>query len=97
MLNQRRQARRRENIAADKVARIYSCIPADIRKLDKLCAERSDAFTFVKEDKWGGRYYETAAKNVKFQAPRILSEERLEALREHGKRLAGSASQSQDE
>lgn len=65
-------------IAAEKYADIYSSDPVMIRRMDKLCEARPDAFSLVRADEIG-KYYRCPKKCVKVSAPRIMSEEQRAA------------------
>ena len=71
----------------EKVARIYTCSPVSMRKLDKLCADYPAEYMKVWEEKDAdGRVvaarYQTGCKRVKFSRPAS------EARREQGRRIA---------
>lgn len=56
--------------AVEKVANIYTCIPADIRKLDKLCADHPDTYTCVWEDTlYYAKKYRVASNRIRFSKP----------------------------
>lgn len=60
--------------AEESVAVVYTCNPADKRKLAKLAEEFPDSYRLVKQDEVGVTY-EFDKKLVTFRKPRKLSEE----------------------
>lgn len=76
----------------EKVARIYTCSPVSMRKLDKLCQDYPAEYRKVWEEKDpDGRVtaarYQTGCKRVKFARP--ASEARVE----QGRRIAQMAAE----
>lgn len=76
----------------EKVARIYTCSPVSMRKLDKLCEDYPAEYQRVWEDKDGegkvvAARYQTGCKRVKFSRP--ASEARVE----QGRRIAQMAAE----
>ena len=66
--------------AEDKTARISTCDPASIRKLDKLVKECPEEYSLVSEQDWLGNRsctYKVSAKLISFRKPntRVVSEE----------------------
>lgn len=66
--------------AEDKTARISTCDPIYIRKLDKLVKECPEEYAFVSETSWLGNRsctYEVSSKFISFRKPttRVVSEE----------------------
>jgi hypothetical protein len=75
--------------AADKIASIYTCIPAHIRKLDKLCEKYPDHYKLETQDQYS-RTYLVPKKLIRFCSPaakKILTEEQKEILRERMRRI----------
>lgn len=76
----------------EKVARIYTCSPVSMRKLDKLCQDYPAEYQRVWEEKdEGGRVtaarYQTGCKMVRFKRPAS------EARREQGRKIAALAAE----
>lgn len=65
--------------AASKTAEIFTVIPTDITKLNKMCEKHPDHYKLVRVDKWGGHHYECPASRVRFSPP--ASEAQREAAR----------------
>lgn len=76
----------------EKVARIYTCSPVSMRKLDRLCEDYPAEYqrVWVEKDE-GGRVtaarYQTGCRRVKFGRPAS------EARREQGRRIAQMAAE----
>lgn len=80
----------------EKVARIYTCSPVSMRKLDKLCQDYPAEYVKVWEEKEAeGRVtaarYQTGCKRVKFARPAS------EAMKAHGRLIAGLAAKKRAE
>lgn len=76
----------------EKVARIYTCSPVSMRKLDRLCEQYPEEYVKVWDEKDAdGRVtaarYQTGCKRVRFVKP--ASEARIE----QGRRIAAMASE----
>ena len=69
----------------DKIARIYTCNKALIRKLDNFCLS-NPVFTLIKKDKYAG-WYECPKKCIKIHKPRVQTEENSNVRAERMKRI----------
>jgi hypothetical protein len=70
----------------EKEARIYSCNPALIRKLDKLCEDFPEQFKKTKEDKYS-KWYIIPKKFVRIGKPVNITEEQRKAKSEYAKHI----------
>lgn len=61
---------------------IYTCDRKLMNRLDGLCKKHPDAFKCKKQDKYSKTYI-VPKKLVSIRAPKILSEEQKQKLREH--------------
>lgn len=71
--------------AENRIAKIFTCDPLYLRKLDKLVQECPDEYSIISEKDWLGNRtctYAVSAKLISFRKPssRVMSEEhRLQA------------------
>lgn len=76
-------------MADDKTASIYTCIPAHIRKLDKLCEKYPEQYKLESYNDYS-KTYSVPKKLIRFGSPaakKNLTEEQKEILRERMKRI----------
>ena len=80
---------------AETEATIYTCDRRYMRKLDKLCESAPDAYKCVWVDSQVmgdglplGKKYTAPAKLIRFNKPRVMTDEQIEAAKERGKQNA---------
>ena len=64
----------------DHTAEMYTCQSKMIRKLDKLCSKYPDDFECIRHDQYS-KTYRFYKKYVSIRAPRVISDEHKEKLR----------------
>ena len=64
----------------DHAAEMYTCQSKMIRKLDKLCNKYPDDFKCIDQDEYS-KTYRFDKKYVSIRAPRVISDEHKEKLR----------------
>ena len=64
----------------DHTAEMYTCQSKMIRKLDKLCNKYPDDFKCIRHDQYS-KTYRFDKKYVSIRAPRVISDEHKEKLR----------------
>jgi hypothetical protein len=64
----------------DHTAEMYTCQSKMIKKLDKLCSKYPDDFKCIDQDEYS-KTYRFDKKYVSVRAPRVISDEHKEKLR----------------
>jgi hypothetical protein len=68
---------------ADKMGTVYTCNAALIRKMDRLVSKHPDTFSLKCEDAVSKTYY-VPKQLISIRAPKILTEDQKQKLRERG-------------
>jgi TusA-related sulfurtransferase len=64
-----------------KTAEIYTCDPATMRKLEKLCEKQPDFYKLIKQDKHS-KTFEFPKRLITLRQPKFLTDEQKEKIKQ---------------